>query len=182
MFYIALWPFHTINLKGIQALGRSDVFLILEIIKKSLALVVIISAFRLGVFTWMAISAFALGPLSVIINAWPNRKLLSYTIVMQIRDVLPTALVCCVQAAVMLGIGTLSEVVVSRFSVPSSGVIYLAYLATKLMLQGLFGITVFFALAYLFRLNPMGEYVRMIAGVIRCRFPSLSKALERRFV
>lgn len=180
-FTFALWPFHTINLKGIQALGRSDVFLALEILKKTLALIVIVSAFRLGVFTWMAISAFALGPLSVIINSWPNRKLLSYTIGMQIRDVLPTALVCCVQAAVMLGIGALSEVVVSRFSVPSFGVIYLAYLAIKLMLQGLFGITVFFALAYLFRLAPLGEYARMLGGVLQYRFPKIASAIDRRF-
>jgi hypothetical protein len=81
----------------------------------------------------------------------------------------------------MLGIGALFEVVVSRFSVSSSGVIYLAYLATKLMLQGLLGITVFFALAYLFRLAPLGEYARMLGGVLQYRFPKIASAIERRF-
>ena len=181
-FTFALWPFHTINLKGIMALGRSDVFLILEIIKKALALIVIVSAFRLGVFTWMAISAFALGPLGVIINSWPNRKLLGYSIGMQLRDVLPTALVCCAQAAVMLGIGAVLNIAEGRLGVPTSGVAYLAFLAAKLLLQGITGASVFFTLAYIFRLNPMGEYARMLASVIRYRLPRLSKALERGFI
>ena len=181
-FTFALWPFHTINLRGIQALGRSDVFLVLEVIKKTLSLIVIISAFRLGVFTWMAISAFVLGPLSVIINSWPNRKLLNYTIGMQLRDVLPTVLVCCIQAATMLGIGMISDVVASGLGVPTSGVAYLLFLFVKLVLQGLFGITIFLTLSYACRLNPMGEYARMSATAIKFRMPRLASALEKRFV
>lgn len=180
-FTFVLWPFHTINLKGIQALGRSDVFLILEIIKKFLALVVIVSAFRLGVFVWMAISAFALGPLSVIINSWPNRKLLNYSIGMQIRDILPTALVCCAQVAVMLGIGAISDIVAKNIGVPPSGMVYLAFLAAKLLLQGITGVSTFFTLAYLFRLNPMSEYARMLASVIQYRFPKIALILNERF-
>ena len=57
----ALWPFHTINLRGILALGRSDVYLKLEIVKKTLALIVIFSTFRLGVLPWIAISTFSWG-------------------------------------------------------------------------------------------------------------------------
>ena len=180
-FTFALWPFHTINLKGIQALGRSDVFLALEIIKKTLALIVIVSAFRLGVFTWMAISAFALGPLSVIINSWPNRKLLNYTIGMQLRDVLPTALVCCAQAATMLGVGMICDMAAASLNAPTSGVGYLTFLAVKLALQGVFGASVFLALSYWFRLNPMGEYARMAASALEVRLPKLAKALNRRF-
>lgn len=180
-FSFALWPFHTINLKGITALGRSDVFLVLEIIKKTLALIVIVSAFRLGVFTWMAISAFALGPLSVVINSWPNRKLLNYTIGMQVRDVLPTAFVCCAQAATMLGIGVGLDMAAVALNVSSSGVGYLLFLAVKLSLQGILGVTMFLALSYLFRLNPMGEYARMAATALRSRMPRLASALERRF-
>lgn len=180
-FTFALWPFHTINLRGITALGRSDVFLILEVFKKALALIVILSAFRLGVFTWMAISAFALGPLSAVINSWPNRKLLDYSIGMQLRDVLPTALVCCAQAAAMLGVGAIANIALNTLSVPSSGVVYLAFLVVKLFLQGITGVSVFFMLAYIFRLNPMGEYARMLAGVIQYRFPKIATVITRRF-
>lgn len=181
-FTFALWPFHTINLKGIMALGRSDVFLTLEILKKALVLIAIVSAFRLGVFTWMAISAFALGPLSVIINSWPNRKLLDYSIGMQIRDVLPTVLVCFVQAAAMVGIGMIFDIVATGLNVPDSGISYLLFLAVKLLGQGMLGAFVFFALAYGFRLNPMGEYAYMTAAAIRLRLPRLAAALESRFL
>jgi len=180
-FTFALWPFHTINLRGIQALGRSDVFLVLEIIKKTLALIVIISAFRLGVFTWMAISAFALGPLGIIINSWPNRKLLNYTIGMQLRDVAPIAMVCCFQAVVMLSISFLSGIAASGLGLPTSGAAYLVFLFVKLVLQGLFGLTVFFVLSYMLRLNPMGEYARIAAIAIKSRLPRLASALEKRF-
>lgn len=180
-FTFALWPFHTINLRGIVALGRSDVFLVLEVIKKTLCLVVIASAFRLGVFTWMAISAFVLGPLSVIINAWPNRRLLDYTIGMQIRDVLPTILVCTVEAMVVIGVGFVCNFTAQHFGIDDSGFSFLLFLSSKLFLQFLFGATTFFAFAYLFRLNPLGEYARMASDAISTRFPRLSAALNRRF-
>ena len=181
-FTFALWPFHTINLKGIMAIGRSDVFLVLEIIKKALVLIVILVAFRLGVFTWMAISAFVLGPLSVIINAWPNRKLLNYTIGMQLRDVMPTALVCCAQAAAMISVGIISDIVANRFGVQTSGVGYLMFLAIKLTAQWMFAVAVFLTLSYGFRLDPMGDYLKLAAQAIKFRLPRLAMALEKRFV
>ena len=179
-FTFALWPFHTINLRGIQALGRSDVFLTLEIIKKALVLVVIVSAFRLGVFTWMAISAFALGPLSVIINAWPNRKLLGYSIGMQIRDVLPTALVCLVQATMMLGVGAFIDFCGEKMCIPTYGGSYLLFLAIKLLFQGVCGLVMFIILSYVFKLNPMREYVSMAATALRYRMPCLARYMERK--
>lgn len=180
-FTFALWPFHTINLKGIVALGRSDILLKLEIIKKSAVLIVILSCFRLGVFTWMAVSAFVIGPFGVLVNSWPNKKLLNYTVGMQLRDVMPTALVCCAQATVMLGVGYLADVANGFFCMAKSGAEYLAFLAVKLALQGIFGIVVFVSLSYIFRLNPMGEYARMVAAALQKRFPMFSKMLERRF-
>lgn len=179
-FSFALWPFHTINLKGIIALGRSDVFLILEIIKKSAVLIVILSCFRLGVFTWLAISAFVIGPFGVFVNSWPNKKLLDYSIGMQLKDVMPTALVCCVQAAVMLGVGRVATFAAGYLGAAKSGAGYLVFLAMKLAVQGILGIAVFVALAYMFRLNPMREYARITAEALHGRFPKISLWLRRR--
>ena len=180
-FTFALWPFHTINLRGIIALGRSDILLFLEIIKKSAILIVILSCFRLGVFPWMAISAFALGPFSLIVNSWPNKRLLNYTIGMQLRDVLPTILVCCAQAMVMIGVGYVADFTARHFCVAQSGGEYLIFLAVKLALQGMSGVIVFFGLAYTFRLDPLGEYARMVSTAIGGRYPKIAKMLERRF-
>ena len=180
-FTFALWPFHTINLKGIMALGRSDIFLKLEIIKKILKLVIILTAFRYGVFVFMAASAFALGPLGVIINSWPNRKLLNYTIAMQIRDVLPTALVCVVEAVVVIGVGIFSDVVKSMVGIVDEGVGYIAFLIVKLVLQVLLGGGSFFAIAYAFRLKPLGEYAKMTCGVLGNKFPTIATLINLRF-
>lgn len=180
-FTFALWPFHTINLKGIMALGRSDVFLALEIIKKSAVLIVILSCFKTGVFTWMAVSAFVIGPFGVLVNSWPNKRLLNYSIGMQLKDVMPTALVCCVQAATMLGVGSLSDFAADCLEVAKTGPGYLSFLATKLVLQGILGIVVFVTLAYIFRLNPLSEYAHMTAEVLQRRSPRISQWLKRRF-
>ncbi len=180
-FTFILWPFHTINLKGIVALGRSDILLKLEIVKKLAALIVILSCFRLGVFTWMAVSAFTLGPFSLIVNVWPNKRLLNYTIGMQFRDVMPTILICCAQAAAMLGVGYVSDFVASFLDVAESGVEYLTFLAIKLALQGMVGFAMFFGLAYAARLNPMCEYARMASVALRGRFPKIAQILEMRF-
>ena len=181
-FSFALWPFHTINLRGIMALGRSDVFLCLEVIKKTLAIVVVLGAFKLGVFTWMAITAFMLGPLSVVINAWPNRKLLGYTLAMQLGDVLPTALICVVEAAVILGIGFLVDNVFTAYlDIGRTGSVFLLFLTVKLLLQFAFGAAVFLSFAYWFRLKPMGEYACMCANVLKGRWPRIAYAIEQRF-
>ena len=180
-FTFALWPFHTINLRGIIALGRSDVFLKVEIIKKTFVLVVLLSTFRLGVLPWMAMSAFTLGPLGVIINAWPNRKLLGYTIGMQLWDVMPTALICIVEAIVVFGIDMAGNFLKPMFGVADEGVSLMVFLSVKLALQFVFGAGTFFGLAYAFRLKPLGEYARMGAGVMKNRCPKIASLLERRF-
>ena len=154
----------------------------LEVIKKTLALIVILCAFRLGVFTWMAISAFALGPLSVIINAWPNKKLLDYTIWMQLMDVLPTIMVCVAESVAIIGIGFSCNIVKEYLGIGDSGATLITFLSCKLLLQFTLGAIVFFGLSYFFRLKPMGEYVRMGVAAMKTRMPRLSDILERRFL
>ncbi len=180
-FSFALYPFHTINLRGIMVLGRSDVFLKLEIIKKSLKLLIILVAFRYGVFAFMAASAFALGPLSLLINAWPNRKLLGYTIEMQLRDVLPTALICIVEAAAVWGIDLLGNSFKPFFGIADEGTSLMVFLGAKLLLQFVLGFSVFLGVSYVLRIKTMGEYARMAAGTLNERFPRLSSVIKRRF-
>lgn len=176
-FSYALWPFHTINLRGIQALGRSDVFLKLEIIKKALRVVCILGFLRFGVLTYVAVGAFVMGPMSVIINSWPNRKLLNYTIGMQIRDVLPTVGVCVVEGIVVFGVDFLFKLTSYGFEATNS----LWSLVAVLSIQFVAGATTFIMLSYFFRLKPMGEFIGIAAGAIRGRMPNLAQRIEARF-
>lgn len=84
----AFYPIHTANLTAIQALGRSDLFLILEIIKKVVGIASILISMWYGVF-WIAFSAVIVTIISSFINAFPNKKLLGYSYFEQIKDLLP---------------------------------------------------------------------------------------------
>lgn len=84
----AFYPIHTANLNAIKAMGRSDLFLILEVIKKIIGIIAILSTMWFGVLP-MAYSLLVTSVLNQIINAWPNRKLLGYHYIHQLKDILP---------------------------------------------------------------------------------------------
>ena len=86
------WPFHTTNLQIITACGRSDVFLILEIIKKVQGVLVIVITYRFGVVTMVAVGA-VMGLVGMIENSWYNRKLIDYAPWQQLWDNVPITVI-----------------------------------------------------------------------------------------
>lgn len=84
----AFYPVHTANLNAIKALGRSDMFLKLEIAKKLVGLLSIFITMPFGVLA-MAIGLLVTTPVSAFINAFPNRVLLHYSFKDQIKDLAP---------------------------------------------------------------------------------------------
>ena len=92
------WPIHTANLNAIKAMGRSDMFLKLEVIKKIMGMLLLLSTMWFGVMA-MAYSMLVSSVLSQIINSWPNRKLLRYSYISQLKDIMPSILI-----AVFMGI------------------------------------------------------------------------------
>lgn len=84
-FTFAFMPIHTANLQAIKAMGRSDIFLKLEIIKKIMGLAVLIFVAPFGVLA-IAFSGILTTILSSIINSYPNRKLLNYNYFEQLKD------------------------------------------------------------------------------------------------
>lgn len=84
----AFYPIHTANLNAIKALGRSDLFLLLEIIKKIANLIIIIITIPFGPL-YIALGSILGSVISQIINSWPNNKLLKYSYKEQISDIVP---------------------------------------------------------------------------------------------
>lgn len=122
MFY----PIHTANLNAIKAMGRSDLFLKLEIAKKIVGMTLLISTMWFGVMA-MAYSLLLSSVLSQIINSWPNRKLLSYAYPEQLKDILPGIVLavfmgCCVYLVSLLGLPSAVTLVIQ---VPLGAVIYI---------------------------------------------------------
>ena len=141
----AFYPIHTANLNAMKAMGRSDYFLRLEIIKKAIGLALLFATM------WISIEAMAWSLLvstvaGVIINTWPNKKLLNYGLFEQLLDMLPSVLLSVVMGAVVYligyfnGIGTLT-----------------------LVKQVLFGITIYFLGSSLFKLKPC-EYLKSLTA------------------
>ena len=94
MFY----PIHTANLNAIKAMGRSDMFLRLEVIKKIVGLAALFSTIWISVEA-MAYSLLVTSALSQIINAAPNKRLLNYGYLEQLKDILPSILLAIVMGA-----------------------------------------------------------------------------------
>ncbi len=95
----AFYPIHTANLNAIKALGRSDLFLKLEIIKKCVGLIALLITVRISVMA-MAYSLLVTSVLSQIINSSPNKKLMNYSYLEQLKDMLP-------QICLSLGMGVI---------------------------------------------------------------------------
>ena len=85
----ALYPIHTANLQAINALGRSDIFLKLEIVKKIVGFSILGISIQFGVYA-IAWGALIAGVLSTFINAYPNLKLFNYSYKEQLKDIIPS--------------------------------------------------------------------------------------------
>lgn len=126
-FSYAFWPIHTANLNAIKAMGRSDLFLKLEIIKKIVGLVAILSTMWISVEA-MAYSLFATSILSQIINSFPNKKLLNYGYHSQLMDMLPQIGLSLFMGAVVYCVTfmKLNSVLMLIIQVPLGAFIYIA--------------------------------------------------------
>lgn len=85
---MSLYPLHAINLNMLQVQGRSDIFLLLEILKKIIA----IAPLCLGIFIniyWMLIGSIITGVISFFLNSYYTGRSLNYTSWMQLKDIAP---------------------------------------------------------------------------------------------
>lgn len=82
------YPVHTANLNAIKAMGRSDLFLKLEVAKKIVGMILLFSTLSFGVMA-IAYSLLVSTVASMIINSFPNKRLLDYSFREQMIDIFP---------------------------------------------------------------------------------------------
>jgi len=152
----AFWPIHTANLNAIKAMGRSDVFLRLEIIKKILGVIFIMIALPYGPLALVAVMAI-MGPIYAIINAGPNTIILRYSFKEQILDVLPS--ICC---ALLMGTAIWP---IQYLEMPCFMI---------LCLQVLFGILLYIGIAFLLHISECSMLFGLIKDVIKGKERSAS--------
>ncbi len=108
-FSYALWPVHTANVQAISALGRSDLLLKMEIIKKALGIALIIISVFFSPFV-MALSMLISSVIGVFINSYPNRGLLKYSFGELMSDVCPSMVM-----SIIMGVAVISFIKLTSF-------------------------------------------------------------------
>lgn len=102
-FAMMWYPIHAINLNLLQVKGRSDLFLKLEIIKKVLGVAVLCATAPFGLVVMCYGQIFS-SLVSLVINTYYTGKLINVGFVRQMRDLLPTTVLCLVMFALILSV------------------------------------------------------------------------------
>jgi len=101
-----LYPLHAMNLNVLQALGRSDLFLRLEIIKKGLIAVNIAVTWRWGIVA-MIYGMLFISIISYYLNSRYTGRLVGYSVGEQVADLSPYLAIACVMGLVVYAVGLL---------------------------------------------------------------------------
>jgi teichuronic acid exporter len=148
-FSYALTPIHTANLQAINAMGRSDIFLRLEIIKKIIGLIILGISMQFGVYA-IALGQVFGGIISIFINAYPNKELLDYSYKEQWLDIMPSILISITMGAIVYSIN------------------FINILAWKiLVIQVGIGVIIYLFLAKVFRLESFYYIIDTIKQIIK---------------
>lgn len=106
-FSLAFYPVHSCNLQAINAMGRSDLFLKLELIKKTYG----IAALAIAVICFESPLAITMTGLVTtwigwFVNSFPNKKLIGYSYKEQILDIFPILSMSLGMCAAVMQLGT----------------------------------------------------------------------------
>lgn len=144
----ATWPLHVANLQAINAMGRSEIFLKLEIAKKGVSVIALLISIPFGITAMVALRAVT-DFICTFINAYPNKKLLNYSFSQQWRDVFPSLLLSAVMCVIVYGVQYVIEGTLLTLTV-----------------QILVGVLVYVRLSWLFRLESF-LYLCRAAGFMK---------------
>lgn len=87
-----LMPLQIANMEAIKSLGYSDIILKLEIFKKVLEVIILLVSMTINVYA-IAFGVVLYNFICIFVNLSPNRRLLDYGVLDQLKDVAPSLLV-----------------------------------------------------------------------------------------
>lgn len=102
----AFYPLHITNIVAISSLGKSDLILKLEVVKRVLSLICLFISIPFGIYVIVAFEP-VISLLTCVLNAGPNKKLLDYGVKDQMMTILPNLLQSIVMGAVVYPLGYL---------------------------------------------------------------------------
>lgn len=137
--------FNTANMNTYRSLGRSDIYLKVEVARKIVGFVTLLLVIRISVYAMVVAEAVTV-LISLFINTYPNKKLLNYGFLQQLKDMLPALLL-----SVAMGVPVY---LLTYTSLP---------LFLLLVLQVVLGVGIYVGLSVLFK----PEAFRYLLGYIR---------------
>ena len=84
----ALYPLHAGNLSLLQATGRSDLFLKVEVIKKLATIANIVITYRYGLYAMIG-GMIVTSLMALVTNTYHTDKIIRYGLLQQVRDIAP---------------------------------------------------------------------------------------------
>lgn len=141
-------PLSTANLNAIRALGHSELILKMEIIKKIIALAIVVAAIPFGVMG-IAISSTIYTFISIIINSFPNKKLLNYTLFEMLKDIMPSFVISLIMFFIVFFMNYL----------PINSILLL-------IIQILVGAVFYIFMSYAFKIKAFNYSINMIRNSI----------------
>lgn len=150
----ALYHLHSINLNVLKVMGRSDLFLKLEVIKKVNITIAIIIGIQFGIWG-LLVSSVISSYIALFINMYYTQRFINYSYGEQFRDLLPI---------VLLSIPMLVIVYVFLSSTNFSNPI-------SLFLGASLGMLVYLAVSLIFKSTALGY----ILNILSTKYPILKK-------
>lgn len=111
-----LYPMHIINLTILPAVGRSDLFFRLEVIKKIMIIAAIAITFRWGI-TALLWGQVATSVIAYVLNSYYSGKLIGYTTIRQIIDLYPYLFMSLLMGIIMYFVGTAINILLPQLLV-----------------------------------------------------------------
>ncbi len=106
-FSMALYPLHAINLNMLQVQGRSDLFLKLEIVKKTIGVLPVLVGIFLNIYWMLIVGFFTGGCVDFWLNSYYSGKFIGYSTKDQLQDIAPSLGVAFAVALPVFGLSFL---------------------------------------------------------------------------
>lgn len=155
-FAFALRPIHIANLQAINAMGRSDIYLKLEIIKKVIGFSVLIISIKFGIMA-IVISEIFTSMIALVINTWPNKKLMNYGYFEQMKDIIPNFLLSVFMAGCVYCVNFINLKVILGSTLGN---------ILTLIIQVVLGIVIYIGIAALFKLESFNYCLNIVKPII----------------
>ena len=118
---------NTYNMNAIKALGRSDILLKIEVVKKILCITILLGTMWISV-EMMLVGLLLSSLITQVMNALPSKKLLEYGYIEQIQDILPGIAVSILMgiAIYLVSLINLPIVILLILQILIGGIIYVS--------------------------------------------------------